>query len=85
VLALVEPDCRRGDPAGRMGRLVRPTGAAAGGGLAQLAMLEAVCQACSAQGQGLEIVKNGLPPLQGPGYNLRLPSAEEIAETHEHE
>lgn len=26
-----------------------------------------------------------LPPLRGPGYNLRLPCAEEIAETHEHE
>jgi hypothetical protein len=33
----------------------------------------------------LEIRKNNLPPLQGPGYNLRLPCAEEIAKPHEHE
>jgi len=32
-----------------------------------------------------EILYNGLPPLGGPGYNLRLPCAEEITETHEHE
>jgi hypothetical protein len=40
------------------------------------------------EGEGwglLEIRKNGLPPLLGPGYNLRLPRAEEIAETHDHE
>jgi hypothetical protein len=48
-------------------------------------MVEADCQTCATTRQRLEIIKNGLPPLRGPGYNLRLPSAEEIAETHEHE
>ena len=37
------------------------------------------------QAEAIEIRKNGLPDLQGPGYNLRLPCAEEIAETHDHE
>ena len=38
-----------------------------------------------APGRLPEFLDNGLPRLGGPGYNLRLPCAEEITETHEHE